>query len=280
MIAGVDEPVETRALQAECREEVLAVFRRQLGEFALDLGREGDDFRLLAAGRDSGAQCLQVRPLIAGQLRIGDVGGVEDRLCGEQRERLQDRLLVARQLRLPQSAAVLEEGVRALEGRELGERFFIAGLGGALHAVQPLLHGGEVGEGELELDDLAIAHGIDAVHHVQDVVVVEAADDVHDRVRLADVGEELVAESLALGRALDESGDVHELDGGGHGALRADDARQLVESRIGEVHPADVRVLGRERIVGGEDARAGERIEERRLANVRKADDAESEHGC
>jgi len=47
------------------------------------------------------------------------------------------------------------------------------------------------------------------VHHVG---VVEAADHVHDRVHLADVRQELVAEPLTLGRALDEARDVHELD--------------------------------------------------------------------
>ena len=41
---------------------------------------------------------------------------------------------------------------------------------------------------------------------------VEAAHDVHDRVRLADVREELVAQALALRRARHEAGDVDELD--------------------------------------------------------------------
>ena len=48
----------------------------------------------------------------------------------------------------------------------------------------------------------------DMVH----VGVLEAAHHLHDGVDLADVGEELVAESLALARALDQTGDVHELD--------------------------------------------------------------------
>ena len=46
-----------------------------------------------------------------------------------------------------------------------------------------------------------------------DVRVLEAAHDLHDGVHLADVGEELVAQSLALARALDQAGDVDELDG-------------------------------------------------------------------
>jgi len=39
---------------------------------------------------------------------------------------------------------------------------------------------------------------------------------VHHRIDFADVGEELVAEALALRRAFDEAGDVDELDDGGN----------------------------------------------------------------
>ena len=45
-----------------------------------------------------------------------------------------------------------------------------------------------------------------------DVLVLEAADDLDDGVHFADVGQELVAEAFALARALDEAGDVDELD--------------------------------------------------------------------
>ena len=55
---------------------------------------------------------------------------------------------------------------------------------------------------------------VDLAGDVDDVVVLEAAHHVGDRVDLADVGEELVAEALALRRAGDEAGDVDELDRG------------------------------------------------------------------
>ena len=56
---------------------------------------------------------------------------------------------------------------------------------------------------------------------MRDVTAFEAAQDVDDGVHLADVGEELVAEALALGRAADEAGNVDELD------LRLDGLRAL-----------------------------------------------------
>ena len=63
---------------------------------------------------------------------------------------------------------------------------------------------------------------------VVDVRVLEAAHDLHDGVHLADVGEELVAEALALARALHQAGDVHELDRRGDDDVRLRDLLQHV----------------------------------------------------
>ena len=50
---------------------------------------------------------------------------------------------------------------------------------------------------------------------VDDVRVLEAAHDVDERIHLADVAEEFVAEALAVRGAFDQAGDVHELEGRG-----------------------------------------------------------------
>ena len=68
--------------------------------------------------------------------------------------------------------------------------------------------------------------GSGAAVDVHDVLVVEAAHHVDDRVGLADVAEELVAEALALGGALHEAGDVDELD-----RRRDDRAQWTIASR-------------------------------------------------
>ena len=74
------------------------------------------------------------------------------------------------------------------------------------------LGGVEVGEQQLGLDRLDVRRRVDRALGVDDVLVGVGADDVQQRVALADVGQELVAEALALGRAGDEAGDVVELD--------------------------------------------------------------------
>src|SRR5205823_10236249 len=75
-----------------------------------------------------------------------------------------------------------------------------------------------------------------------DVAAFEAAQHMNDRVDLADVGKELVAEPFALGRPAHQPGDVDELDLcldllGGTG-----DFADLVETRIGNGDTADVRL--------------------------------------
>ena len=86
---------------------------------------------------------------------------------------------------------------------------------------------------------------------MDDVGIVEAADHVDDSVHLADVGEELVAQALALGGALYQTGDVHEFDHGGGGLGGIVHGCQLVEAGVRNRNDAYVGIDGAERVVGG-----------------------------
>ena len=78
----------------------------------------------------------------------------------------------------------------------------------------------EVGQDQLGVDHLDVAHRIDRAADVMNVAVFEAAHDLDDRVHFADVAEELVAESFARARAFHEPGDIDELDRGRNDFLR------------------------------------------------------------
>jgi hypothetical protein len=108
---------------------------------------------------------------------------------------------------------------------------------------------------------------------VNDVVVLEAAHDVRDRVRLADVREELVAEAFALRGAGDESRDVDELDGRGNHFFRMRNRRKRCEARVGHFDDADVGIDRAKRVILGGDSGFGQRVEQRRLADVGQPDD-------
>ena len=86
---------------------------------------------------------------------------------------------------------------------------------------------------------------------MNDVVVVKAAHDLHDGVALADVGQELVAQALARGRALDQAGNVDKLDRRRHGGAGLGQAAQLVEPRVGHGDDADVGLDRAKGKVGG-----------------------------
>ena len=112
---------------------------------------------------------------------------------------------------------------------------------------------------------------------VHDVVVLEAAHDVRDRVDLADVAQELVPEPLALAGAADEPGDVEELDRRRRDLLGPGDRREPREARVRHGHDAHVGLDRAERIVRRlRVLRGGDCIEDRRLPDVREADDAAS----
>ena len=94
-----------------------------------------------------------------------------------------------------------------------------------------------------------------------DIVVVEAAEHVDDGVAVANIGEELVAETLAFGGAFDETGDVDNLDGGGYDGGRAFNLDEFGEAFVGDGDDADVGFDGAEREVGGLGFSVAEAVE-------------------
>mgnify|MGYP003195193635 FL=1 len=108
---------------------------------------------------------------------------------------------------------------------------------------------------------------------MHDIFIVEAAHNVHDGVRAADVLKELVAETRTLACALDKTRDVDKFDDGGSLLLGVVHLGELVEALIGDSHHADIRLDGAEGVVGAFGARVGDRVEESGLADIRQSDD-------
>jgi len=114
--------------------------------------------------------------------------------------------------------------------RRAGEIEYLLGL--LVAALGPFLQGDnaplqtfEVGEHQLGLDRLDVGDRVDAAFDMGDVAVLEAAHDMGDGVALPDVGEELVAQALALGGAAHQPGDVDEGQAGRDDLLRTCDRR-------------------------------------------------------
>ena len=99
------------------------------------------------------------------------------------------------------------------------------------------------------VDDLDVPHRVNIPGHVDDVRVLEAAHDVDERVHLADVAEELVAQTLAVRRPLHQAGDVHELEGRRDERVDLGDLAELRQTRVRHAHHAEVGFDGAERVI-------------------------------
>ena len=112
---------------------------------------------------------------------------------------------------------------------------------------------------------------------MRDRVVLEAAQHVHHGVGVADAAEELVAEPLAVGGAAHEPRNVDHLQRRRHelARLRARDGVERLEPGIAHVGDAVHGLDRREHVRRDDGAAAGQRVEERRLAAVRQADQAD-----
>ena len=184
-------------------------------------------------------------------------------------------------LQRPHRAALLEDGLGTQHEVELELGLLVAHARFLFEAGDALLQAFEVGQHQLGLDRLGVRDRVDPALDMGDVVVLEASDDVGDGVDLADIGEELVAETLALARAAHEARDVDEGEAGRDDLLGMGELGQPHQARIGHRDLADIGLDRAEGIVLGlRGGRLRERIEEGGLADIRQAHDAAFEaHG-
>ena len=210
-----------------------------------------------------------------GETVFADVHDDEHPLVGEQEHRREQRALLGREAGAVDRDAVAEHHQRALERGDLPEERLVA-LGGAALTIEAPLHRREVGEHELELEGLEVAAGIGVARHRR---IVEGAEHVEDGVAVTQRAEEPVPEALAGARALDQRGDVDDLEAGVHELLGVRHLAEPVDPLVGHVGDPDRGLGGGERVRGDDRVGAGERVEQTRLAAVRKADEAETLHG-
>ena len=260
------------ALQAALRHAEVGAHRGgvlvvELGELGLDAGGHRDRGGVDARGvvRDRG------RHLVAA---LVDVRDEEDGLRRQGMDRL-GAVHLRRHRDGPRRAPRLQRGDEVAQPGLLGHGGAVAAPRRADDALQAALGLLEVGEDELGLDRLDVAPGVDVALGVDDVRVVVGAHDVDDRVDLADVGQELVAQPLALVRAAHQARDVVEVDGVEDDLGGADRLGHALEALVADGDDGDVRLDRRERVVRRLGARPGQGVEERGLARVGHPDDAD-----
>ena len=206
-------------------------------------------------------------------LVLAEICGV-DRLAERQQVARRDQgCVVVAALERPGEVALVHIVAQRGEQLDFVVEPLVAALGRLAGLVDAPLDHLKVGHDQLRVDDLDVAQRIGRALDMRDVRVFKAADDVNDRVAAADVREELVAEPLALRRALDKACNVDELDDGGRELLGVVLVAQPFEPLVRHGHDADVRVDGAERVVVRGDTRVRDGVEQSGLSNIRKSDD-------
>ena len=113
------------------------------------------------------------------------------------------------------------------------------------HLAEFGLHTFQVGQCQLQLHHTQV---FEWVARSGNVVVDEGTEHEHDCIDFADVGKELVAETLTFARAFHQATDVDNFDGGIHHFLAFRHLRQRIKTRVEHLCHADVGIFRGERI--------------------------------
>ena len=262
---------QRRLGHAERLEHLAAVLGGELGELRLDLGADDDHLAAVGGGVLADGGDTRPRAVHVGLVHVADV---EHRLRGDEAEGAHRERLLGGELEAADRAAFVQALEAAPEDLDAKLRLLVAGAGLPAGLVEGALDLLQVGEHQLGADRVDVAERVDRAGDMHDVVVLEAADDLKDRVDLADVREELVAEALPGACAGDEAGDVDEPHRGGDHLLGLDQRLDAGEARIGHRHDAHIGLDGAEGVVLRLDASGGQGVEEGALADIGQADDA------
>ena len=148
-------------------------------------------------------------------------------------------------------------------------------LGGFFGLDTALFHRVEIGQQKLGIDDVDVVERRHLARHVNHFRIMKAADDMQDGVSLADVREELVAQTFTLAGAFDDARDIDEFHGRRHDRIGLDHGHDAVHARVRHRYHAHIGVDGAERVVGGLRFSRRKGVEDGGLAHIRQADDSD-----
>ena len=268
VIRGADQAVQAGLGQAEILHEHLRLFRIQLGDVLFELCRHRQHrraraFRIRLQCRDVGVVLGIAHPLFV------QVGRIDHRFDRQQAAVSQDILVVLRKGEVSCRFFLFQVLQQRLAHLALALVLFVPALGVLFCPVQPALDDFDIGEDQLKLEGLGIPDGIRLFQ--KEVVIVEAAHHLDQRIHLTDRLENLVS----LSSARTDAGHIDKVDGGRAVLFRMIVFRQPVQSFIRDLGRPDVR-LGRCVIIAARlRLGAGQRIKQGGLSDIRQTDNAQ-----
>jgi hypothetical protein len=128
----------------------------------------------------------------------------------------------------------------------------------------------DISEKEFHLDSLHVGNRIDFASDVCYVGVVEATDDLENRIDFANVTEEFIPESFTFASAFDNPSNIDEFEHRWDDLLGLDEMLNSIETRIWDTDNPFVWFDGAERIVRSLGSlSSSQSIEEGAFANIR-----------
>ncbi len=147
----------------------------------------------------------------------------------------------------------------------------ISGFGDPLYFLNLLVDRFQIFQLEFVVNDFFIKNRIYATRNVYNVGIVETTDHMDDGIHFPDIGQEFISQSFSFAGSFYQTGDVHNLDDGGHNPLRFHDFFQSIETLIGNGNDAHIGIDGAERIVGSFRFGAGKCVKKGGFANIRQS---------
>ena len=269
-----DQAIQTALADAHFLEEHVLFLVVHLRDVLFDL--RGDDQHLGVLARGDGLHIRHAGEavLVLAEVVFLDVASVDHRLGGQQEPLAGNLALLVRHRAGARGLEIIQMRQQLFAQRGLIGKALFAALEHLCRALGALGDRLAVGGDQFEVDRLDVVLRVQAVRVANDIRILKAANNVHNRLALADVGEELVAQALTVARALDQTGDIDKLDDGRGRLLRVIHGGKLIQPLIRHGDNAGVRLDGAERVIRRFRARLGDRVKQSGFADVRQTDNA------
>ena len=265
-----DEAVDATLLQTQLfEEELLVLVGLQFGDVFLGFGCDDHHFGTFFAGNLLYPTAISIA--ILGRSLV-DVAHVEHGFRG-QKEQLAGSILLVLGVELHDAGvlALLQHFLIGLQHTEFHLGVLVTGGSCLLGLGDTGIDSLKVFQLKFRIDDFLVADGVDSSIDMRDVIVVETAQNVDDSIGFADVSEELIAQTFALGGSFHEAGDVDDFARSRHYATGMHQFGQLGQALIGHGNHANVGFNRTKREISCLCFCTRKAVEKGRLAHVRQS---------
>ena len=263
-----------QAVQARFRQpfhfQIFFCFRfRQLRDFRFHFGRNHNYLRVFLSRELLHGFYMGIAAEVS-RLFFRHVADKNNGLPGQQMQIVQHSLFFFRKFHTACRDNILQPLFDPFQQRLFRRCFFIVSLQQLLHFFHPVGNRINIRQAQLRVNDLDIPYRVYAAFHMGHILVLKAADHFRNGIRVADMAQELVAQTFAFRCPFYQTGNVNKVHNGRRNFFRIKHFGQHVQPFIRHGNHALVRLNGAERIIGRLCPGFCNRIKQRALPYIRK----------